>query len=240
MIEPHPEARLVSWLCAVIGTFITTDITTLTIGAMLTCCLLAMTRQLSRYLTFATLFLVPFSLFSIVLWSVVIGAPPDLSRGTAPHLGLLYAIRISLRLSILASISQAAFLTMSTEALWPAASRLGLRGTGLAIVLSSFALASTTTRIVDQTVTALKARGAIRPNHPWTKLAILPALIANLWNRLLAEQIQRVELKWAPQHTLDRATQVVVPIRWSGTRSFAMIGAGVIWLIIGAWGTFNG
>jgi energy-coupling factor transporter transmembrane protein EcfT len=237
---PHPEARFAAWLAVVVGSFLTSDVGLLLTAWSVILVLLARCGQLRNHFRLVFAVLLPLGLILALVWGTIVGAPPDLPRGSAPYLGYLHAARVVARLGVIAGISQAAFLTISPNSLWPTARRLRIGGTPLAIVLSSFALAANMTKVVDQTLTALKARGAISPNRYWTRVVVLPAMFSNLWNRLIADQIQRVEYKWAPQGTLSRVCEIAVEESWSTKWSTVVVCGGLCWLALAAWSVVHG
>lgn len=240
MAALYPEARVVAWLAVIAGSLATSHVPILFAGWGLLIALLAFCGQFRRHLLVVITVLVPLAAGLLLVWGFFVGAPPGLPRGSAPELGVLHAIRVVARLGIAAAVSQAAFLTIAPDTLWAAARRLGLRGTALSVVLSSFALAAGMPRIVDQTLTALKARGAIKPRQPLSRISVLPAMISNVWNRLVADQMQRVEYKWAPQRTLDRIEKIRVQIDWSKRWSMVVLIGSAFWLALALWSSFNG
>lgn len=238
--EPYPEARLGSWLLVIVGAMIATEVPLLFLGWVALLAALATARQFRRHVAFILIVLLPLAVVLIVVWWGFVGAPPGMPRGSAPMLGLHHALRTTLRLGIIAAVSQLMFLTIQPETIWPAARRLGLRGQPLSVVLASFALGASMTRVVDQTVATLKARGAIRPNRFSTRVFAVPILLANIWNRLLADQFQRVELKWAPQRTLQRVERIQESVQWSVCHSFVAILIALAWLFVCALSKFYG
>jgi energy-coupling factor transporter transmembrane protein EcfT len=230
--EPSPEARIGGWLLVISGAMIAESLPLLLSGWLVLLLGIVCTGQSRRHLAFILIVLLPLALVLVVVWWGFVGAPPNMPRGSAPTLGLYYALRTVLRLGIITAGSQLTFLTIRPETIWPAARRLGLSGQPLSIVLASFALGASMTKVVDQTVATLKARGAIRPNRFSTRVRAVPILIVNIWNRLLADQFQRVELKWAPQRTLQRVETIKQNFRWSGRYSLLVALFGAVWMFV--------
>lgn len=231
-LEPHPEARIVAWTLAVIGGWVTADVRILGTGWVLLLIVLGLVGQFRRHTSFLLMVLAPLAVVMITVWWRVVGAPPHLPFGSNPDAALTYAVRTVLQLGIVGAASQLAFLTIRPDEIWPFARRLGVRGQFLVMILSSFALSAGMPKVVDQTLTCMKARGAIRPNSYSSRFRAIPLVAVNIWRRLIADQFQRVELKWAPQQTLRRVEEIEVEFAWNRSASACILSVAAIWFAI--------
>lgn len=114
----------------------------------------------SRYLGYAfSVVVVPIGIVSLLVWTILVGAPPGQPVGSDPHGGFLFASKITLRLAVFSSILQLGLVTIHRDRLAMTLHRIGLRGEGLIVVLASYSLFAELKYRMDQILTARTARG---------------------------------------------------------------------------------
>jgi energy-coupling factor transport system ATP-binding protein len=189
----HPRVRLTVGLLAVVGVFFIRSPIVLAASLALVIVLAIATGIGIRFGRFLLIVIVPFAVALLVVWGIVVAAPPGTPMGSDAGAGFRYASVIALRLAIFGGIFQVVFLTMPLERLASTLRKCGIRGELFIIVLGAFALLPELALRSDQVLTARQARGLI-PNLSFSsRLRQFPYVLRPLLAWALRSSIQRSE-----------------------------------------------
>lgn len=233
MRQPSPIARGAATVLCLIATFIITDPALLAMCWLVALLPLVIAGDLVRAHALFLGSMLPLIGAMVAVWGWLIGAPPGFEMGSDPLGGTLFAARTSFRLLVAGTIIQLSFLTINPAELWPTLRSWGLRGELLAIVVASIALIAGISRIADQVIIALKAKGIIRSSSKLSHLKALPTILSNIWRQTTHTSITRVDVKWDPQQTLQTIELAPSSVSSSLLTSVILISASAAWLSVG-------
>ena len=216
MSRVPPVARLATLLILIIATFINTRFTLFAVAIAALACLLAADHLLPKFLTFLAFVQVPMTLMLVAVWGWVAKAPPGMPMGSDPHGGVLFALLISLRLTVLAGAFQFSgddvdkrirafqlIMLSIPSRLLPATLRgWGLRGEGLVLALGVFAVEPELKLRAEQILVARRARGLLGGSR-WAGLKQLPRLLRPLFVWSIRSAVHRAEV-WEQRAMLLR------------------------------------
>lgn len=130
----------------------------------------------------------------VVVWGVIVGAPPGQLVGSDPGGGFTYGSVVALRLVIFSGLGQLLFLAVPAPELASALRQYGVPADIVVIVVSARILIAELTLRVDQIWTARLARGVVRSRNRLEYLRHFPYLLRPLFTWILRSAIQRSEL----------------------------------------------
>jgi len=165
-------------------------------------CLLAADHLLPKFLTFLAFVQVPMTLMLVAVWGWVAKAPPGMPMGSDPHGGVLFALLISLRLTVLAGAFQLIMLSIPSRLLPATLRGWGLRGEGLVLALGVFAVEPELKLRAEQILVARRARGLLGGSR-WAGLKQLPRLLRPLFVWSIRSAVHRAEV-WEQRAMLLR------------------------------------
>jgi energy-coupling factor transporter transmembrane protein EcfT len=195
-------ARLATLLILIIATFINTRFTLFAVAIAALACLLAADHLLPKFLTFLAFVQVPMTLMLVAVWGWVAKAPPGMPMGSDPHGGVLFALLISLRLTVLAGAFQLIMLSIPSRLLPATLRGWGLRGEGLVLALGVFAVEPELKLRAEQILVARRARGLLGGSR-WAGLKQLPRLLRPLFVWSIRSAVHRAEV-WEQRAMLLR------------------------------------
>lgn len=199
---PNPRARAIAAVLAIMGTLAARNVVVLLLGWSLVLLPIILGTGMTRaYLRFLFVVLLPIAVALLLVWAVVVGAPPDTQIASDPFGGARYAAMISLRLALLGGITQLCFLTIPSEQLANTFRRWGLHREGLLIALGAFALWPELKLRTEQVFTARLARGLISRHNLLSRIYQLPYLLRPLFAWTLRSAIRRPN-EWQRQQLL--------------------------------------
>jgi len=202
MSRVPPVARLATLLILIIATFINTRFTLFAVAIAALACLLAADHLLPKFLTFLAFVQVPMTLMLVAVWGWVAKAPPGMPMGSDPHGGVLFALLISLRLTVLAGAFQLIMLSIPSRLLPATLRGWGLRGEGLVLALGVFAVEPELKLRAEQILVARRARGLLGGSR-WAGLKQLPRLLRPLFVWSIRSAVHRAEV-WEQRAMLLR------------------------------------
>jgi energy-coupling factor transport system ATP-binding protein len=148
-------------------------------------------------------FVLPLSIALLIVWGVIVGAPPGATLGSDPHSGYYYAMTVALRIAVLGGVFQLTILTIPSEQLAYTLRTWGLRGGLLVVVLGAFALIPELAHRADQVLTARQARGLVADRSLVSRFRQFPYLLRPLLAWALRSAVQRSEF-WQQRQVLSR------------------------------------
>jgi energy-coupling factor transport system ATP-binding protein len=190
-------------LLAVVGTFAVSGAIWLAVVWVAVIALALSARIGKAYGWFLVSIIFPLSAALLIVWGIVVAAPPGAPLGSDQHAGFQYAATIALRLAILGGIFQLTILTIPPDELPETLRKGGLRGGLLLIVLGAFALLPELKQRADQVLTARQARGLVTDRSLRSRIQQFPYLLRPLFAWALRSSIQRSEF-WHQRHLLAR------------------------------------
>lgn len=207
---PNPYVRGVALILGIAGTLLSENVFQMLIvwvGVIIPMTLF--THIFKPYMQFLVSVLLPVGIALLLVWVLLLGAPPGKPTGSDIYGGAIFAITIILRLAILGGITQIAFLTLSHQQLILTLRSWGLKGEGLIIVLGCFALLPEMKLRANQILTARLARGLATNNSVYNRLMQVPFLLRPLIAWTLKSAINRSEM-WRQRNVYHQA--MLVPI----------------------------
>jgi energy-coupling factor transporter transmembrane protein EcfT len=171
------------------------------------------------------------ALFAV--WGGLIGAAPGEPPGSAPVAGLRFAATTALRLTLLGTLWQLCFLTLSAKAFAETLRSWGLRGEALLVALGSLAVMPELIVRSQQVLTARYARGFLGRAGWWSRARQVPALLPPLVAWVLRSALQRGE-HWSHRGLINRVEKVEQQrtVRWPRS-SLWLVAVAFAWLAFG-------
>jgi energy-coupling factor transporter transmembrane protein EcfT len=223
-------ARLATLLILIIATFINTRFTLFAVVIAAIVCLLAADHLLPKFLTFLGLVQLPMTLMLVAVWGWVAKAPPGMPMGSDPHGGVLFALVISLRLTVLAGAFQLIMLSIPSRLLPATLRGWGLRGEGLVLALGVFAVEPELKLRAEQILIARRARGLLGGSR-WAGLKQLPRLLRPLFVWSIRSAVHRAEV-WEQRAMLLRVQ--LLPnesVPFSVGAGYVSVALSAVWLV---------
>jgi energy-coupling factor transporter transmembrane protein EcfT len=202
MSRVPPAARLATLLILIVATFIDTRLISLEVMIVVLAILLAVDHLLPRFLKFLAFVQLPMTFMLVAVWGWVAKAPPGVPMGSDPRGGAMFALLISLRLTVLGGAFQLIMLSIPSRFLPATLRGWGLRGEGLVVALGVFAVEPELKLRAEQILIARRARGLLGGSR-WAGLTQLPRLLRPLFVWSIRSAVHRAEV-WEQRAMLLR------------------------------------
>ncbi|MBL9151851.1 MAG: hypothetical protein JNK37_05185 [Verrucomicrobiales bacterium] len=169
-----------------------------------------------------------------IVWGMIVRGTPENPDAHGIPIGLEYAAMISLRIAALASVFQAALLSLRGFQRVRYWSRMGLPPSAVAGVVSIFDLWPDFVRRVDQVVAARCARGLMTDRKLITRVRQIPFAFRTLFLSSLDISMDRA-VRWQSERLPERLVETAAASRGG----FGSISGSVVWLTLAlCWITF--
>lgn len=216
LAEINPVARGISFILAVAGTLASKSLTLMLIfwgvGVLP---LLALSGLLPKYWQFCRQVVLPIMAGLLLVWSLLVGAPPASRPHSDPVAGMFFAFFVSMRLFLLAAVSQLLFFTIGPDQLVATLSAWRLRGEYLVATVGSLTLLPEMKLRAQQVYTARCARGLLQSTALSQRVKQVPYIFRTLLVWAIRSAVQRSEM-WAHRNLLPRlAAQARRQITWT-------------------------
>lgn len=206
-----PQIVLSAIALAMIGSMLTKNLILLLGGWLLFILPLTKMLQVSRqHFKYLVSFILPLAITLLVVWYLLIGAPPDQVVGSDPVGGAAYALTTSARLALLGGLAQVIILPIPLDNLSYRLHQIGIRGDLLIIIVSAFALIPEFSQRANKIITARYSRGLVKNRKLFTRLKQLPYIIRPLLTGALRTALFRMEL-WDKWGHVDNFTNLSQP-----------------------------
>ncbi|MGD0463422.1 MAG: hypothetical protein ABSB74_13135 [Tepidisphaeraceae bacterium] len=206
MTRVPPVARLATLLILIVATFINLRLQLLLAVIAALAILLATDHLLPKFLKFLAFVQLPMTVMLIAVWGWVAKAPPGMPMGSDPRGGAMFALLISLRLTVLGGAFQLIMLSIPSRLLPATLRGWGLRGEGLVVALGVFAVEPELKLRAEQILVARRARGLLGGSR-WAGLKQLPRLLRPLFVWSIRSAVHRAEV-WEQRAMLLRVQRL--------------------------------
>jgi energy-coupling factor transporter transmembrane protein EcfT len=231
MSQVPPVARLATLVILILATFINTRLFLFPLFIVALIILLAIDGLLPKFLTFLAFVQIPMTVMLVAVWGWVAKAPPGEPMGSDPHGGVLFALLISSRLTMLAGAFQLIMLSIPPRLLPATLRGWGLRGEGLVLALGVFAVEPELKLRAEQILVARRARGLLGGSR-WAGLKQLPRLLRPLFVWSIRSAVHRADV-WEQRAMLLRVDSLPnQSLPFSSIRGYASIAISLLWLAI--------
>jgi len=228
---PTARGRLASSFLAIVGAVVANNPLLLASGYVLLVPLLLIGVVFRAHLRFLAIIVLPVAAFSLVVWPLLIGAPPGETAGSNPVGALRFAATTVLRLMLVGGIIQACVLAIHSRDLATTFRRWGLRGEWLIAALAATILGPEMKRRADRVFTAALARGFLPNRSVWSRVRVLPTMLMPLTAWSLRSAISRAD-NWHERKLLERVDAFAErPDRGSLFVSMTLTLAAAVWLV---------
>lgn len=229
----HPRARGLATLVAGVGTVLINDPFALALFWFLLFPLLVRGSVVRAHTRFVAWILLPITAALLLVWGIVVGAPPGSPIGSAPAEGLRFAAATAIRLAVLGGLWQLCLLTLRPNELAPTLRAWGLRGDVLVVALGSLAVIPDLSERSRQVLSARYARGFLGINTWWARARQFPAVLPPLIAWVLRASIQRSE-NWRHRGVIRRFDELETVARgqWSAA-SICIVILALSWFVFG-------
>ena len=232
-MKVHPSALAGAIGLSVGGTLLIREPSTLLLGLLVIGLpLLIWRRKVIAYLKLGLLAIGPVLLGLLLVWGVIVGAPPGAPLHSAPQAGVMFALTVATRLALVSALLYAVIATESASEVRQTLRGWGLQGDALAVVIGAIVLFPELAVRGQQVVTARYARGLIGRAHPFDRVRHLPYLLRPLVGWSLRSAIQRSEL-WQHRSLVSRLSALSDSPPASIVGSIAAMTVGIVWAGIG-------
>ncbi|HTV46894.1 MAG TPA: energy-coupling factor transporter transmembrane component T [Phycisphaerae bacterium] len=230
-LTPTARGRLAASVLAIAGAVITSNLFLLAAGYIVLVGILAIGSALRIHLKFITVIVLPIAVFSLIVWPLLMGAPPGEKAGTDPAGAVRFALLISLRLAFVGGIIQACVLTIHARDLAVTYRRWGLHKEWLVAALGATVLAPEMKRRAERVYTAALARGLMPDRSIWSRMRVLPVMLIPLTAWSLRSAIHRAD-NWHERRLLERIDKLSErPDTGSVPASVVLIFIATAWLL---------
>lgn len=219
-----PQIVLSAIILAMIGSMLTKNLILLLGGWLLFILpLTTMLKVSKQHFKYLVSFILPLAITLLMVWSLLIGAPPDQIVGSNPLGGANYAFTTSVRLALLGGLAQIIILPFPLDDLSCKLYQIGIRGDLLIIIVSAFALKPEFSQRANKIITARYARGLVKNRKLFTRFKQIPYIIRPLLTGALRTALSRMELwdKWGHindftnlSHTTARTSSNTMPLSY--------------------------
>ena len=226
----HPVARGLGAALGVAGALLAKSPLDLFLGWLILLPLLLRAADLWRaHVRFVLVVMLPIAASLLIVWWWLVGAAPGAPVGSAPADGRTFALTVSLRLLLLASITQLTLLTIPAEELIYTLRQWGLRRKWLIIVLGCFTLGAELQRRAGDVVTARLARGLVPRLTFASRVRQIPYLLRPLLAWVLRSAVERSET-WEHRRLAARVEGAPAPpvAEWRAS-SMLVVGGAAVW-----------
>lgn len=193
--------RGLACLIGLVGAIISNNILLLVLGLLLFIMLLTLQSKLIEFCKFGLTVILPIGIVLIFIWGFVRQGAPGLEKSLES--GILYAIRTTLRLALLAGIFLATVLTLTPEQLIYLFRTFGIRGRALAVVLSCLNLWKDFQFCIRQVYVSRCARGLMPNCRFLTRLKQFPYAVRTLFISVFTQTIDRIHI-WESDGLIER------------------------------------
>lgn len=162
-----------------------------------------------------------------IVWGLLVRSSPDNPDARGIAVGLEYAAMISLRIAALASVFQAALLSLRGFHRVRYWSRLGLPPSAVAGVVSIFDLWPDFVRRIDQVVAARCARGLMTDRKLITRVRQIPFAFRTLFLSSLDSSMDRA-VRWQSERLPERLVETATASRSNS----GSISGSIVWLTL--------
>jgi energy-coupling factor transporter transmembrane protein EcfT len=229
MSRVPPAARLATLVIAILATFLNRRLILFPPAILLLMLMLAIDGLLPKFIRFLMLVQLPMTLMLVGVWGWVAKAPPGEPMGSDPHGGVLFALLISLRLTMLAGAFQLMMLSIPPRLLPVTLRGWGLRGEGLVLALGVFAVEPELKLRAEQILVARRARGLLAGSR-WAGFKQLPRLLRPLFVWSIRSAVHRAE-NWEQRAMLLRVQMLPSELRpFSSAAGYASVAIALLWL----------
>jgi len=230
---PEERGRTLAALIAAAGAIVARDHLALTL--LWLACFLTLWAQgeLRSTVRFLCRLWLPLAAGLAIVWGLIVRGSPEQPDVHGIPIGLEYAAMISLRIAALASVFQAALLSLRGFQRVRYWSRLGLPPSAVAGIVSIFDLWPDFVRRVDQVVAARCARGLMTDRRLSTRVRQIPFAFRTLFLSSLDSSMDRA-VRWQAEHLPERLVEVA-----ASRGGFGSVSGSVVWLTAAVcWVTF--
>ena len=223
-------------LLACVGTFIGNQPLTLTLGWLLAVVpLCVLTRVLRAHIKFIAVVLAPIACMQILVWGILIGAPPGEPLGVNPKGGIDFALVMSLRLALLGGTLQLSLLTIPPDRIAMTLWRWGIRNDRLIVVLSAYVLGPEMRLRANQVRESRLASGLIPDRSLITAAHHLPGVLIPLFAWALRSAVHRAD-EWQRRQLLRPLAQLArAPEDASWLASVGVVLLAAVWVGLNTW-----
>lgn len=230
-LSPEERGRTLAAIIAAAGAVFARD--HLALGVLWLACILTLWLQgeIRSALRFLCRIWLPLAGGLVIVWGLIVRGAPEDPVGLGVQSGLAYAAMVSLRIAALASVFQAALLSLRGYERVRYWSRLGLPASAVAGVVSIFDLWPDFARRVDQVVAARCARGLMTDRRLITRVRQFPFAFRTLFLSSLDSSMDRAT-RWQAEGLPERLVEVAASKDGSGSLSgsTAWLTAAVCWI----------
>jgi hypothetical protein len=208
--EPTARGRLICAAMAVTGACICSSALLLTLAYILGIVpTLILTRVVRAHYQFLLAIVAPVAAMSVLVWPLMMGAPPGELAGSNPSGALSFAFLTVFRLMFVGGVFQSTLLSLDSSRLTTTLWRWGIRGEWLVVVLAAIVLGPEMKRRADRVMTAAAARGMLRSRQVWHRMRIAVATVVPLTAWGLRSAVDRAET-WHQRSLVERIELVAV------------------------------
>jgi energy-coupling factor transporter transmembrane protein EcfT len=174
-------------------------------------------KILAKHLLFCAAVVAPMAVGLLLVWGVLVGAPPSSAPHSNPAGGFEYATLVVSRLLVSTALLQIIFLSLSMTELAQTIYGLGLRGEMFFMVLGALAVLPEIRLRAAQIHDACKARGLLGRQSFLQRIQVYPYILRGVFAWTLRSAQQRSET-WNGRGILEDHGQW----SWKGERSFGL------------------
>ncbi|MHB1954393.1 MAG: energy-coupling factor transporter transmembrane component T family protein, partial [Sulfobacillus sp.] len=173
----------------------------------------AWVKILRSHLIFCATVIGPIGFGLILVWGVVVGAPPLQNLHSNPLGGAMYAAIVLTRLLVISALMQITLLSLTTSELMTTVYALGIRGELFFIILGANATLPDIRSRVFQIYDACKARGLMGNLSLLDRTKAVPYILRGTFAWTIRSSIQRADI-WHQRNILRDDGQWA----WKGER----------------------
>jgi energy-coupling factor transporter transmembrane protein EcfT len=141
---------------------------------------IAVSPSRRAHLRFILWFWLPLTLWLVLVWGWIVAAPPGAPLQSDRYGGILYSLRVALRLEAMVGTMQVAFLSMTVEQVGTGLRSLRIPDHVVFVIMSVFALGPELRKRADQVLTARIARGLLPRRSRWQAVRNLASTLMPL------------------------------------------------------------
>lgn len=225
----HPRARALGTILGVAGALVGNRPVVMAAGWFVVLVMICLSNLAKQHCRFLAAVLLPIGVALLLIWGVLVGAPPGAPIGKDHMGGVLFAVTVILRLALLGGIVQLSLLSIPAAELPKVLASWGLTGDSLVMTLGALVLLPELQLRSGQVLTARLARGMAPDRSMVSRLGQLPFLLRPLLGWALRSAVQRSE-SWHQKRLLSQFASV----RDSETSSVQQGGVGYV-ILGGCW-----
>jgi energy-coupling factor transporter transmembrane protein EcfT len=232
-LQPSPRLRFIATALAIVGTLMARDLTGLGVVWLTLTAVCIIARIGLRHLRFVAVVILPITVALVLIWGVMIGAPPNEAAGSNQRGAFAFACLTGMRLAVLGGILQICFLTIPGDEVLSTFQACGVRGDAAAVLVGTLAIGPELKLRANQVLSARYARGLVADRRIASSIKQLPFLLRPLLAWVLRSALQRGEI-WRQRNLLDRLAKLQ-----SLTPSHSLVSGGIFLVLASAWLLYN-